>query len=469
MQPKLLDELVKAVRPAKVSVKSEDLSTWGQDWTRFFDPKPLAIVFPTKIEQLINIIRIARKHRIGLVPSGGRTGLSGGAVAQHEEIVVSFDKMNKIKDFNPIDQTLTCQSGVITQQIQDYASNHGLFYPVDFASSGSSQIGGNISTNAGGIKVIRYGMTRDQVIGVKVVTGKGDVLELNNGLLKNNTGYDLRQIFIGAEGTLGFIVEATLKLVRPPENLKVLLLAVLDISKMMTIVTQFRNRINVTAVEFFSDKALSLVVASGAEKKPLDNNSSWYLLLEYEALTSETDERAMEEFEDYLEKGLVTDGVISQNETQFIKLWRCRELISEVISKWSPYKCDLSIKPSKIPEFLEHVEKTVSDIYPDFTIIWFGHIGDGNLHLNILKPEYMEASTFLDVCEKTIVSIFNLVKQYQGSISAEHGIGILKKKYLKYSRTTDEIYYMKQIKNIFDPDNILNPGKIFDCEQTGLP
>ncbi len=199
------------------------------------------------------IVKLANTLEFAIVPSGGRTGLSGGAVAANGEVVVSFDYMSHISDFDPIDRTVVCQAGVITEQLQDFAEDRGLFYPVDFASAGSSQIGGNIATNAGGIKVIRYGMTRDWVAGLKVVTGNGDLLELNRGLLKNNAGYDLRQLFIGAEGTLGLIVEATMQLTRQPKNLTAFVLGVEDFNGIMNLFNRFQAEMDLTAFEFFSE------------------------------------------------------------------------------------------------------------------------------------------------------------------------------------------------------------------------
>ena len=215
-QATILAALTKILVPKDIATDSDTLSNYGKDWTRVYQPNPLAIVFPRDTDQVQSLVKIANEQGFGLVPSGGRTGLSGGAMSTNQEVVVSFDKMNHIGEFNAVDRSVVCQAGVITEQLQEFAAQQGLFYPVDFASSGSSQIGGNIATNAGGIKVIRYGLTRDWVAGLKVVTGKGDILELNNGLVKNATGYDLRHLFIGSEGTLGFITEATIRLMRPP-------------------------------------------------------------------------------------------------------------------------------------------------------------------------------------------------------------------------------------------------------------
>ena len=264
----LIEELKTLVDAGKVLTDADSLEAYGKDWTKHFAPAPSAIVFPKTTEQVQAIVRWANQHKIALVPSGGRTGLSAGAVAANGEVVVSFDNMNQILAFNEMDRTAVCQPGVVTQQLQMFAEDKGLYYPVDFASAGSSQIGGNIGTNAGGIKVIRYGMTRNWVAGMKVVTGKGDLLELNKDLIKNATGYDLRQLFIGAEGTLGFVVEATMRLDRAPKNLTALVLGAPDFDSIMPVLHAFQNSLDLTAFEFFSDKALAKVLARGDVPAP---------------------------------------------------------------------------------------------------------------------------------------------------------------------------------------------------------
>src|SRR5690606_13705838 len=212
----LIADLSAIVGADRVKSDSDSLAAFGRDWTRAYEPRPSAIVFPASVDEVQALVRYANEHRVALVPSGGRTGLSGGAVATDGEVVVAFDRMNRILDFNPIDRQVVCQPGVVTEQLQQFAEDNGLYYPVDFASSGSSQIGGNVATNAGGIKVIKYGLTRDWVLGMKVVTGSGELLELNQGLVKNATGYDLRHLFVGSEGTLGFVVELTMGLATLP-------------------------------------------------------------------------------------------------------------------------------------------------------------------------------------------------------------------------------------------------------------
>lgn len=461
-QATILAALTKILAPKDIATDSDTLSNYGKDWTRVYQPNPLAIVFPRDTDQVQSLVKIANEQGFGLVPSGGRTGLSGGAMSTNQEVVVSFDKMNHIGEFNAVDRSVVCQAGVITEQLQEFAAQQGLFYPVDFASSGSSQIGGNIATNAGGIKVIRYGLTRDWVAGLKVVTGKGDILELNNGLVKNATGYDLRHLFIGSEGTLGFITEATIRLMRPPKHLAVLVLGVPEFDALMNVSRSFQEKIDLTAFEFFSDKALHYVSARGEVAKPFATAAPYYALLEFELISEETAEQAMALFEHCVEEGWVLDGVMSQNETQATNLWRLREDISETLAEFTPYKNDLSVTVSQVPEFLHSVNAVVSKEYPEFEIVWYGHIGDGNLHLNILKPEQLDKQEFFKKCADVNQQVFDQVAKLGGSISAEHGVGLLKKPYLHYSRSETEISYMRALKQVFDPNNVMNPGKLLD-------
>ena len=456
----LIDQLAGIVGVDAVKTGSADLNHFGKDWTKVYVPDPAAIVFPSNIEQVQDIVKLAHEREVALVPSGGRTGLSGGAVAEKQELVVSFYRMNKILSFDAVDRQVVCQPGVITEQLQQFATNKDLFYPIDFASSGSSQLGGNVATNAGGIKVIRYGMTRNWILGMKVVTGTGEVLDLNRGLKKNATGYDFRHLFIGSEGTLGFIVELTLALCSKPNDPTVLLLGVERMVETMEVLKAFQNRMELTAFEFFSDKAMQYVIEEKGLQRPFELASEFYVLIEFEKVAEQDIQDSIELFEHCLEQGWISDGIISQSAGQADSLWRLREDISETISKFTPYKNDISVKVSQVPSFLEASEALVSEVYPDFEIIWFGHIGDGNLHLNILKPANVAVEDFYKRCDEVSERVFDLVRKFGGSISAEHGIGMLKKPYLHYSRGAVELDYMKAIKQVFDPKNIMNRGKL---------
>lgn len=458
----LLERLQALVDPGQVSIDADMLQQYGCDWTRLYEPAPSAVVFPKNTEQVQALVRFANEHRVGLVPSGGRTGLSAGAVAASGEVVVAFDHMNRIFDFSATDRTVRCQAGVVTRQLQEFARDNGLFYPVDFAAAGSSQLGGNLATNAGGIKVIRYGMTRDWAAGLTVVTGRGDLLQLNKDLVKNATGYDLRHLFIGAEGTLGFITEATMRLTRLPSDLNVLVLGVPSMADVMRVLQTFRQRLDLTAFEFFSDRAMGHVLAKSDLARPFPAAAPFYALLEFEANSERTVDTAMELFETCTEAGFVSDGVMSGSPAQAKTLWRLREDISEAISEHTPYKNDISVTVSRVPAFLDEIDRIVTAHYPDFEIVWFGHIGDGNVHLNILKPAGMPKDEFFAKCRDVNQWVFDAVRRHQGSVSAEHGIGLMKKDYLGYTRSPEEIAYLKAIKNAFDPNNVMNPGKIFD-------
>ena len=442
----------------------ESAERYGVDWTKVWAPTPCAVALPETTEEVQQIVEIANEHGLHLVPSGGRTGLSAGAVAANNELVVAFDRMNTILDFNEFDRAVTVQPGVITQQLQEFAEQKCLFYPVDFASAGSSQIGGNIGTNAGGIKVIRYGMTRQWVLGLTVVTGTGEVLHLNQGMMKNATGYDFRHLMCGAEGTLGIVTEAMIKLERAPKNLTVMVLGSEDFGSIMKILSSFQKRVDLTAFEYFGDLAMQKVIDAGHARAPFESRTPFYALLEFEAPFDQIMDEAMSVFEDCLEAGFAVDGVMSQSESQAQSLWALREGISESIAPFTPYKNDISVLIGRVPDFMSEIEAIVSREYPEFEICWFGHIGDGNLHLNILKPENLSKDEFFERCKQVNVWVFEIVKKYGGSVSAEHGVGMTKKPYLNFTRSEGEIEIMRAVKRAFDPKGIMNPGKIFDLK-----
>ncbi len=445
----------------QIITDADSLKKYGKDWTNYFDIKASAVLLPKTTDEVVKIVEWARKNKIALVPSGGRTGLSGAACALNNEVVISFEIMNQIKDFNSIEQTVVCEAGVITEALQNWSKDRQLFYPVDFAARGSSQIGGNVATNAGGIKVVRYGLTRDWIVGLKVVTGKGDVLELNNSLIKNATGYDLRHLMIGSEGTLGFITEVTVRLLPQPANSQVLFLSVPNLESVMHIFSEFKRNTTLVAFEMLSQIALDYVLKSTQLTSPLHQQSPYYLVVEVENKSEDEEKKILEVFEKCSEKSWITDGALAQSESQAKTFWKFREDISESLSKFSPYKNDISVAIAKVPDFMVDLEKILKSAYPNWTVIWFGHIGDGNLHINILRPDNMTKETFVSECRKVDVLVFDCIKKYRGSISAEHGVGLTKKSFLNYTRSNAEIEIMKGIKSVFDPDGILNPGKVF--------
>lgn len=443
-----------------------DKTAYGRDWTRVHDPDPCCVVFPRTTAEVQAVVRLAAIHDVALVPSGGRTGLAGGAVAAQGELVVSLDRLRTLDAVDPVARTVRVGAGAVTASVHEHAEPHGLTWPVDFASSGSSQIGGNIATNAGGVRVVRYGLTRQWVLGLEVVLPSGDVVELNGALEKNNTGVDLRQVFIGSEGTLGIITHATLKLCPVPGETQVALLAVQDIQTALQVFGRARAEPGLTlqAFELFSDACLDVVLEEAGGSAPFADRHAAYLLVEVEAgpgaRLSEVAERWLTRLFD---DGLVLDGVLSSTPQQARELWSYRERISESLSKKGfVHKNDVALPVSGLAGFTTQLERTLRERYPSFGVYVFGHVGDGNLHINIMKPADMDKPAFLSSVHETDAILFELIRAHAGSVSAEHGIGLLKKAALPYSRSPPEIALLRAMKRAFDPANRLNPGKILD-------
>ena len=444
----------------EVLTDAESLAHYGRDWTRFWPPAPDRVVFPRSTEDVVALVRWANAKDRKLVPSGGRTGLSGGAVAAVGEVVVSLEKMRGLVELEPAEPSITVQAGMPVGEVQRHALEAGLYYPVDWAAAGSSQVGGSIATNAGGIRVLRYGMTRNWVRGLVVVDGRGQVLRLNRGLIKNNAGPDLCQLMVGSEGVLGIIAEATLGLTRPPPNQSVLLLSFSALGSLMPALEALREVLSLSAFEFFDRQSMLQVAEYTGLEFPLEEAAGFHAVVEFDDPGNQCQDQALEVFEALVEAGHVMDGVLSQSDAQAAELWRWREAISESIASRTPYKNDLSVRVSRVPAFLEALEGLVGQHYPDFEVAWFGHIGDGNLHMNILRPQAMEIADFRDACDGLSPRVFELVRKYDGSISAEHGVGLLKRDYLAYSRDAAEIEVLRGLKSLFDPSGVLNPGKL---------
>ncbi len=457
-----LDSLQQAALGLRLKTDPADLEHYGRDWTRRWTPAPLAIALPATVEEVQAVMRWSAAEGVAVVPSGGRTGLSGGAVAAHGELVLSLERMNKALDYDAVDRTLRVQAGMPLEAVHNAALEHGLIYPVDFAARGSCSIGGNIATNAGGIRVIRYGNTREWIAGLTVVAADGELLELNKGLIKNSSGYDFRQLMVGSEGTLGVIVEATLKLTDPPPATNVMLLAVPGFDMLMQVFSAFRARLQLQAFEFFTDHALRHVLAHGAQA-PFAETYPYYVVTEFAAADDAQEAAAMAAFEDCMANGWVSDGVISASDAQAAQLWRLREGITEALARYTPYKNDVSVRISAMPAFLAEIQALIGQAYPQFEVVWFGHIGDGNLHINVLKPDDMPPVEFVAHCEQVTRLLAQVLARFDGSISAEHGIGLVKKHYLDSTRSRAEIALMKAVKRAFDPQARLNPGKVFDA------
>ncbi|HWL84502.1 MAG TPA: FAD-binding oxidoreductase [Polyangiaceae bacterium] len=462
LPPLLVSELERRF-PELLTRDASELLEYGRDFTRVFAPNPSALALPRTTAEVAAILAFCNEHGLPVVPSGGRTGLAGGAVAAKGELVLSLSRMRRMDPVDILGGTVRVQAGAVTQAVHEHCEPHGLTWPVDFASKGSSQVGGNIATNAGGVKVIRYGLTRQWVLGLQVVLADGRVLELGGALEKNNTGADLRQLFIGSEGTLGIITEATLKLARRPDKLDVFLFAVRDLGSVLRLFREVRHApYLVSAYEFFTAACLARLMRHRAVRAPFATPSPFYVLLELEGAPG-TD--ALEPWLTSLfEGGLVDDGTLAQNSSEAAALWQLREGISESLSATGlPHKNDIALPISNLEPFCQDLERVFSARYPGLEICLFGHIGDGNLHINVMKPDAASKEDFLRQAKERDTELFSLVRAHQGSISAEHGVGLLKKDYLHYTRSEDEMALLRALKRTFDPKGILNPGKVIDA------
>ena len=442
-----------------------ELVVYGKDWTKVYPPAPSAVVFPKTTEEVVKIVKLCAQHKVALVPSGGRTGLAGGAVAMRGEVVLSFSKMNRMDPVDTLAQTVRVQAGAVTEAVHQHCAPHGLTWPVDFSSKGSSHVGGNISTNAGGVKVIHYGLTRNWVLGLQVVTMSGEVLELNGALEKNNTGLDLRQLFIGTEGTLGIITEATLKLTKLPKDLDVFFFSLKDIAGVLKLFHEARRGpFTIMAFETLTQNCMDAVTRHMKIKSPLQTQGGAYVLLEIERPHIENSQKTLDQWlEQVFEKGLVLDGTLAQSPKEAKEIWRIRELIAEsLFVEGFVHKNDIAVPIAELVDFCSSLYQLFTHRPEPLEVYLFGHIGDGNLHINTMKPEKMSKEAFLKLAHDTDQELFALTRKHKGSISAEHGIGLLKKSDLAFSRSSLELSLFKAFKKTLDPNGLLNPGKIFD-------
>jgi FAD/FMN-containing dehydrogenase len=430
---------------------------------------PGAVVRPADVGQVQAVVRACALHGVGIVPSGGRTGLTGAATATSGEVVLSLDRMRKVLAVDPVGRTLQCEAGVTVESVAAAAAEHGLLYPVDFAAKGSAQIGGTIATNAGGVRVIRYGSTRSWVMGMKVVLASGEVIDVGGALVKDNTGYDLRQLFIGAEGTLGIVVEATLRLCAPPAGAVVALCAAPADGAVLDVFTRVgRSGLTLAAFECFDRGCLRHVLAhrGRAGTGPFAEPSPQHVLIEIETpgATDASHEATVDVLAEVLagaqEAGEITDAVLAGTPAQARDLWALREDTSESLHSHTPHKSDVTLPVAKIANFLSIWRTEVASALPECEAVVFGHVGDGNLHLNILRPANLELPTFVERCHAFNDRTYGLVRDFGGSISAEHGIGLLKRDYLHFTRSPTEIQLMRAVKSAFDPTGLLNPGKL---------
>lgn len=468
---KLRTALVDAVGETAVRTEPDDLAYYGADRCRGpWSVDPSAVVVPGSVEQVQAIVRACSASGAAIVPSGGRTGLAGAATATAGEVVVSLERLNRVLKLDQRARTIVCEAGVTVEQVQLAAAEADLLYPVDFAAKGTAHIGGSIATNAGGVKVIRYGTTRSWVAGLDVVLADGARLELGGELVKDNTGYDLRQLFIGSEGTLGLIVGATLRLCARPRGEVVALCAIPDDRRILELFARVQSQLPLLAFECFDQHGLAHVLEhrGDAGRGPFAEPSPQHVLIEVE-VEGHGDEVAEATVEalslclaDAQDAGELSDAVVASTAAQARGLWALREDISESLHRHSPHKADVALPVSRVIEFLEQWRPAAAAALPDAETVVFGHVGDGNLHLNILKPTDASLESFIEAAKRFDETTYALVESFGGSVSAEHGVGLLKRSHLHHTRTAAEIAMMRAIKSALDPSGMFNPGKIFE-------
>jgi FAD/FMN-containing dehydrogenase len=443
------------------------------DWRENYLGAALAVVRPANTEEVAAVVRLCAAEQVAVVPQGGNTGMMGGGTPHREgrEIVLSLNRMNRILEVDPIGYTMTVEAGVVLRTIQDAAAEQDRLFPLSLAAEGSCTIGGNLSTNAGGVQVLHYGNARQLVLGIEVVTPQGEIWNGLRALKKDNTGYDLRDLYLGAEGTLGIITKAVLKLWPKPKDTATSWIAVPSPAAAVTLLSgaNAASEDNVTSCELMGRQGIDLVLhhIPGAVD-PLAERHDWYVLLEWASTrprSSGANSGLAEKMEAYLgeslDKGLVLDAALAQNETQARAFWALRENHSEAQKREGPsIKHDISVSTSKIPVFMEEGLAAMKRVLPDCRPVPFGHVGDGNLHFNCQAPAGWDKARFAAHAEPISTAVYDLVVRYGGSISAEHGIGQLKVDELAHYRSQVELDTMRAIKRALDPLNLMNPGKV---------
>ena len=464
----LLQELAQICGPAHV-LKGGDLSAWESDWRKRSRGKALAVVRPDSATQVAQVVQACARHGVSMVPQGGNTGLVVGSTPDDSgrQVVLSLQRMNRVLAIDKANLTVTVEAGCILQALQERAQQEGLLFPLSLAAEGSCTIGGNLATNAGGTQVLRYGNARELCLGLQVVTAQGEVWEGLSGLRKDNTGYDLRDLFIGSEGTLGVITAATLKLYPLPTAQLTAWAAVESMEKAVALLGLAQQQLSacLTGFEVMSQFALSLVVKHFPPLRvPFHDTSAYGVLLEHSDHESPEHARAMLErlLEQALELGLVSDAVVAENISQAQQLWHVRESIPLAQAEEGlNIKHDISVPISRIPEFVAHAQALLEGEIAGVRVVNFGHLGDGNLHYNVQAPVGGDAELFLKTQEARVNSlVYEAVRAFGGSISAEHGVGGLKVGELEHHKSPVALEMMRSIKRALDPQGILNPGRV---------
>ena len=464
---KLLSILRDAVGAAHVLTEG-DLSAWERDWRKRWHGKALAVVRPGSTAEVAAVVRTCAEAHVAIVAQGGNTGLVGGGVPDMSgtQVLLSLQRLNRVRALDEANLTFTVEAGCVLQTLQETAAARGLLLPLSLAAEGSCTIGGNLATNAGGTQVLRWGNARELCLGLEVVTAQGDIWDGLSGLRKDNTGYDLRDLFIGSEGTLGIITAATLKLAPMPAATTTALAACASVADCVALLKLARTRLGagLTGFEMMGAFALELVARHfPALPRPLPD-AAWTVLLEQSDTEGESQARARFEslLETALEAGCVNDAVVAESLSQSQALWHVRESIPLAQAEEGlNIKHDISVPVSAIPAFVEQTDARLQQRWPGVRLVNFGHLGDGNLHYNVQAPPGADGARFLTESEHDVNTVvFDSVATFGGSFSAEHGIGSLKRDELALRKSPVALQMMRGIKAALDPLGILNPGRV---------
>lgn len=453
-----IDSLISVVGPKGVLVDAADKEPFQEDWRGKFRGEALAVVRPANTAEVSAVVSLCAKAGVSVVPQGGNTGLAGSGVplgANAPQIILSLSRMNSVRHVDRIGMTIEVEAGCVLQTAQEAAAADGRKLAINLASEGSAQIGGVIASNAGGVHVVRYGMTRQAVLGLEVVLADGTIVNGMRHLRKDNAGYDWKQLFIGSEGTLGIVTAAVLKLSPLPRERSVSLLAVPDAQAGLALLARAQDALGdqISAFELISGVSMDLVAKHSGLELPLER-SSWYVLLEVGSNFGDLQDAVEAMLADALEAGEAVDGTIASSEAQAQQLWALRENITEAeLREGRGIKHDISVPIALIPDFINDATAAIADASPDSVVNVFGHAGDGNLHFNVLAaPDLTDAAANR--------AVHDVVAHYNGSISAEHGIGCYRMDELVRYKSQEERNMMALIKRALDPNGTFNPGKV---------
>lgn len=461
----LVAALIDALGADSVLTDAADRERFLVEERGLFRGEARIVLCPRDTEALAKAIGICNGVGAGIVPQGGNTGLVGGSVTRPDEVLVSLHRMNRICDVDPVNFTITLEAGVILADAQAAADEAGCLFPLSLGAEGSCTIGGNIASNAGGVGVLKYGNTRDLVLGLEVVLPDGRVWNGMRALYKDNSGYSLKNLFIGSEGSLGIVTKAVLKLFPQHEQSRTAFCALGSPSDALKLLSLARRRSGdcVTAFELMSAFTLSIVCDYADGSHPLESKAPWYALIELSSARRGSDLREVFDqlMEEAFEAGLISDAVIAESLEQAHRLWQLRESVPEAQKRaGGSMKHDISVPVSKVPDFITMTAAAVAAYMPDINFCTFGHVGDGNIHYNMTQPSRMTKSEFLSHWPKVSEIVYPIAINMGGSISAEHGIGLLKAEEMNSYRNPVESELMRRLKQAFDPTDIMNPGKM---------